>query len=121
MQIIRRANELGEEPLNLSNRFCQEYLVDMADLQCLTPTHQPRVSEHMEQIKDMITQVHYLLWFSYYLIKCCEILISLSLSLFLSQTYTHKDLDSSGNCSGYCENILDIGFLGEHNTIGIPS
>ncbi|KAK9998255.1 hypothetical protein SO802_017858 [Lithocarpus litseifolius] len=56
-KIIRRANELGEEPLNLSNRFCQEYLVDMADLQCLTPTHQPRVSEHMEQIKDMITQI----------------------------------------------------------------
>lgn len=43
------------------------------------------------------------------------------LSLSLSQTHIHKDLDISGNCSGYCENILDIGFLGEHNTIGIPS
>ncbi|KAG7981094.1 hypothetical protein I3843_05G214600 [Carya illinoinensis] len=29
----------------------------MADLQCLLPTHQPRVSDHMEQIKDMITQI----------------------------------------------------------------
>ncbi|KAF5450901.1 hypothetical protein F2P56_031216 [Juglans regia] len=56
-KIFRRANELGEEPLSLSNRFCEEYLVDMADLQCLTPTHQPRVSDHMEQIKDMITQI----------------------------------------------------------------
>ncbi|KAG7981099.1 hypothetical protein I3843_05G214600 [Carya illinoinensis] len=55
--IFRRANELGEEPLSLSNRFCEEYLVDMADLQCLLPTHQPRVSDHMEQIKDMITQI----------------------------------------------------------------
>ncbi|KAG2709375.1 hypothetical protein I3760_05G235600 [Carya illinoinensis] len=55
--IFRRANELGEEPLSLSNRFCEEYLVDMADLQCLLPTHQPRVSDHMEQIKDMISQI----------------------------------------------------------------
>ncbi|KAG2709374.1 hypothetical protein I3760_05G235600 [Carya illinoinensis] len=29
----------------------------MADLQCLLPTHQPRVSDHMEQIKDMISQI----------------------------------------------------------------
>ncbi|KAI6686167.1 hypothetical protein NL676_032080 [Syzygium grande] len=56
-KIIRRANETGENPLDLSNRFCQEYLIDMADLQCLLPTHQPRVSDHMEQIKDMITQI----------------------------------------------------------------
>lgn len=56
-KIIRRSNETGENPLDLSNRFCQEYLTDMADLQCLPPTHQPRVSDHMEQIKDMITQI----------------------------------------------------------------
>ncbi|KAE8637532.1 hypothetical protein CSA_022906, partial [Cucumis sativus] len=55
-QIIRRANESGENPFALSDRFCQEYLSDMADLQCLSPTHQPRVSDHLEQIKDMITQ-----------------------------------------------------------------
>lgn len=57
MQIIRRANDIGEDPISLSNRFCEEYLQDMGDLQCLLPTHQPRVSDHMEQIKDMITQV----------------------------------------------------------------
>ncbi|GAY47563.1 hypothetical protein CUMW_105370 [Citrus unshiu] len=56
-KIIRRANDLGENPLSLSNRYCQEYLVDMADLQCLPPTYQPRVSDHMGQIKDMITQI----------------------------------------------------------------
>lgn len=57
LQIIRRANEIGEDPLTLSNRFCQEYLDDMDALQCLLPTHQPRVSDHMEQIINMITQV----------------------------------------------------------------
>ncbi|KAJ8752295.1 hypothetical protein K2173_003931 [Erythroxylum novogranatense] len=56
-KIIRRANELGEDPLHLSNRFCEEYLVDMTDLQCLLPTHQPRVTNHIEQIKDLITQI----------------------------------------------------------------
>ncbi|KAK2972916.1 hypothetical protein RJ640_026668 [Escallonia rubra] len=56
-KIIRRANELGEDPLDLSGRFCQEFLDDMSDLQCLPPTHQPRVSDHMEKIKDMIAQI----------------------------------------------------------------
>ena len=57
MQIIRRANEVGEDPIALSGRFCQEFLNDMADLQCLLPTDQPRVTDHMEQIKDMIAKV----------------------------------------------------------------
>ncbi|KAK0588348.1 hypothetical protein LWI29_038455 [Acer saccharum] len=56
-KIIHRANELGEEPLSLSDRYCKEYRVDMAALQCLSPTHQPRVSHHMKQIEDMITQI----------------------------------------------------------------
>ncbi|GFP84672.1 cysteine--tRNA ligase [Phtheirospermum japonicum] len=56
-QIIRRANEVGEDPVSLSGRFCQEFLSDMADLQCLLPTHQPRVTDHMDQIKDMIAQI----------------------------------------------------------------
>ncbi|KAL6347417.1 hypothetical protein AAG906_022344 [Vitis piasezkii] len=67
-KIIRRANELGENPLTLSSRFCQEYLDDMTDLQCLTPTHQPRVSDHMEQIKDMITQVTF-----FHVASTCEV------------------------------------------------
>ena len=49
-QIIRQANELGEDPISLSNRFCQEYTNDMEDLQCRALTHEPRVSDHMEQI-----------------------------------------------------------------------
>ncbi|KAL9317150.1 hypothetical protein ACSQ67_013667 [Phaseolus vulgaris] len=57
LQIIKRANETGEDPLMLSNRFCDEYNADMADLQCETPTKEPRVSEHLGDIKDMITQI----------------------------------------------------------------
>ncbi|XP_019160292.1 PREDICTED: cysteine--tRNA ligase 2, cytoplasmic isoform X1 [Ipomoea nil] len=56
-KIIKRANELGEDPVALSGRFCQEFLNDMIDLQCLMPTNQPRVTEHMDQIKEMIAQI----------------------------------------------------------------
>ncbi|KAH7850539.1 hypothetical protein Vadar_034593 [Vaccinium darrowii] len=56
IEIICRANELDEDPIALSSRYCQEFLVDMVDLQCLPPMHQPRVTDHMEEIKDMIAQ-----------------------------------------------------------------
>ncbi|KAL4180133.1 hypothetical protein AMTRI_Chr13g90600 [Amborella trichopoda] len=56
-KIITRANELREDPLSLSKRFCEEFHVDMAHLQCLPPTVEPRVSDHMSQIIDMIKQI----------------------------------------------------------------
>ncbi|XP_065858351.1 cysteine--tRNA ligase 2, cytoplasmic-like [Euphorbia lathyris] len=56
-KIINRANEIGEDPLSLSSRFCKEYLADMETLHCLPPTHQPCVTEHMKQIIDMIAQI----------------------------------------------------------------
>ncbi|KAK4802079.1 hypothetical protein SAY86_000282 [Trapa natans] len=56
-KIINRANELGEDPITLSQRYCQEFQVDMLQLQCLAPSIEPRVSEHMPQIIDMITQI----------------------------------------------------------------
>ncbi|KAK7343413.1 hypothetical protein VNO77_12130 [Canavalia gladiata] len=56
-KIIKRANEIGEDPLMLSNRFCDEYDADMADLQCERPSREPRVSDHIGQIKDMITLI----------------------------------------------------------------
>ncbi|CAN6550221.1 unnamed protein product [Malus baccata var. baccata] len=56
-KIIMRANKNGEDPFSLSSRFCKEYLNDMGNLQCLLPTHQPYVSEHIEHIKDLITQI----------------------------------------------------------------
>ncbi|GMH12461.1 hypothetical protein Nepgr_014302 [Nepenthes gracilis] len=56
-KIIARANELGEEPLCLSRRFCEEFHQDMAYLYCLPPSVEPRVSDHMPQIIDMIKQI----------------------------------------------------------------
>ncbi|PIN01870.1 Cysteinyl-tRNA synthetase [Handroanthus impetiginosus] len=56
-KIIARANELGEDPINLSRRYCEEFHHDMAYLNCLPPSVEPRVSDHMPQIIDMIKQI----------------------------------------------------------------
>ncbi|KAF8393133.1 hypothetical protein HHK36_021374 [Tetracentron sinense] len=56
-KIIARANELGEDPLSLSRRYCEEFLHDMAYLHCLPPSVEPRVSDHMPQIIDMIKTI----------------------------------------------------------------
>ncbi|EPS58790.1 hypothetical protein M569_16023 [Genlisea aurea] len=56
-KIIKRANEVGKDSTELSRSFCIEFQNDMNDLQCLVPTHQPRVTDHMEQIKEMIVQI----------------------------------------------------------------
>ncbi|GMQ03024.1 hypothetical protein CsSME_00048995 [Camellia sinensis var. sinensis] len=56
-KIIARANELGEDPISLSKRYCEEFHRDMAHLHCLPPSVEPRVSEHMPQIIDMIKQI----------------------------------------------------------------
>ncbi|KAF3580510.1 hypothetical protein DY000_02029983 [Brassica cretica] len=56
-KIIARANELGEDPISLSRRFCEEFNRDMEQLQCLDPSVQPRVSDHIPQIIDLINQI----------------------------------------------------------------
>ncbi|KAJ4960202.1 hypothetical protein NE237_020112 [Protea cynaroides] len=56
-KIIRKANELREDSISLSGRFCEAFLEDMNDLECLHPTHQPHVSEHMDHIRSMIAQI----------------------------------------------------------------
>lgn len=57
LQIIKRANELGEDPVKLSRRFCDEFQVDMELLRCLPPNVEPRVTDHIPQIIDMISKV----------------------------------------------------------------
>uniref|UniRef100_A0A1J3JIL3 cysteine--tRNA ligase n=1 Tax=Noccaea caerulescens TaxID=107243 RepID=A0A1J3JIL3_NOCCA len=56
-KVIEKANKLEENPLALSKQYCEEYLVDMKALQCLLPTHQPRVSDHMDHIIKMIEKI----------------------------------------------------------------
>ncbi|CAM0149639.1 unnamed protein product [Urochloa decumbens] len=56
-KIIKRANERGETVTNLSSRFINEFLSDMAELQCLPPTCEPRVTDHIEHIKELITKI----------------------------------------------------------------
>nr|XP_043607886.1 cysteine--tRNA ligase, chloroplastic/mitochondrial isoform X2 [Erigeron canadensis] len=56
-KIIARAGQLGEDPISLSRRFCEEFHRDMEFLHCLPPTVEPRVSDHMPQIIDMIKQI----------------------------------------------------------------
>ncbi|XP_044463647.1 cysteine--tRNA ligase, chloroplastic/mitochondrial isoform X2 [Mangifera indica] len=56
-KIIARANELGEDPISLSRRYCEEFHQDMECLHCLHPSVEPRVSDHMPQIIHMIKQL----------------------------------------------------------------
>ncbi|CAL4937601.1 unnamed protein product [Urochloa decumbens] len=56
-KIIHRANEAGETVESLSSRFINEFLLDMAELQCLPPTREPRVTEHIEHIIEFITKI----------------------------------------------------------------
>lgn len=56
-KIIARANELGEDPISLSKQYCEEFLHDMVHLHCLPPSVEPRVSDHMPQIIDMIERI----------------------------------------------------------------
>ncbi|KAL9229237.1 hypothetical protein vseg_004724 [Gypsophila vaccaria] len=64
-KIINRANENKakdpdhplSDPLKLSDHFCAEFLKDMDDLQCLHPSHQPRVSDNIEEIIKMIGEL----------------------------------------------------------------
>ncbi|TYH49622.1 hypothetical protein ES332_D10G149400v1 [Gossypium tomentosum] len=56
-KIIARAKELAEDPISLSRRYCDEFIQDMVHLQCLPPSVEPRVSDHMPHIIDMIKQI----------------------------------------------------------------
>jgi cysteinyl-tRNA synthetase len=49
-KIIARAQELGEDPLDLSARFIQALDDDLAGFGLLPPTVQPKVSEHIPEI-----------------------------------------------------------------------
>lgn len=54
-KIIKRAHENGEDPLHLARRMEAEMQADAAELGCREPSEQPRVSEHIQEIVDMVS------------------------------------------------------------------
>ncbi len=52
-KILKRAAEKGVDPLELANRFIEELDRDMGQLGIQTPTVEPKVSEHIDQIIAM--------------------------------------------------------------------
>jgi len=53
-KIINRAHELGMEPLALAEREIAGFRRDVAALGCLPPTHEPRATQHID---DMIAVI----------------------------------------------------------------
>ena len=53
-KILNRAQETSEEPLTLSARMTKVYQDDMAAIGCVSPTHEPRVSDHLNEIIALV-------------------------------------------------------------------
>jgi cysteinyl-tRNA synthetase len=53
-KIINRANQLGEDPLKLSQRYIEDYARDLANLNVLPATSNPQVSKTMPLIIEFI-------------------------------------------------------------------
>lgn len=53
-KIIQRAQELNQEPTKLAETYIQVFHQNMATINCLPPTHEPRVSTTMPEIIAMI-------------------------------------------------------------------
>lgn len=60
--------------LVLGTRSINEFLVDMAEMQCLSPICEPRVTEHIEHIIELISDV---------LFTCAENATNLAAIFFL--------------------------------------
>jgi cysteinyl-tRNA synthetase len=56
-KILNRAKQNGESPLELSRRMTDVYREDMAAIGCAPPDSEPRVSEHIPQIIEMIERI----------------------------------------------------------------
>jgi len=53
-KILARAQQNGEDPLNLSRRMAAVYRDQMREVGCLAPDHEPLVSEHLTQIFELV-------------------------------------------------------------------
>jgi cysteinyl-tRNA synthetase len=56
-KIIRRAEEMGRPPREISERYIAEFQKDMAALNVRTPEVEPKVTEHMAEIVAMIARL----------------------------------------------------------------
>ena len=56
-KIIRRANERGEDPAALAERYIASFVEDVEELGLLRPTHEPRVTQSMPEIIAMIEKL----------------------------------------------------------------
>lgn len=53
-KIINRANDTGVTSLDISERFIEEVQTDMKNLNVLQATHNPKVTEEIEEIVEMV-------------------------------------------------------------------
>ena len=54
-KIIARANQLKEDPLQLAQRYINDYVRNLSDLNVLPPTSTPRATQTMGEIQSMVT------------------------------------------------------------------
>src|SRR4051812_14645971 len=52
-KILARAEQNAEPPLALSRRMAAVYQEQMREVGCLSPDHEPRVSDHLQQIFEL--------------------------------------------------------------------
>ncbi len=53
-KIINRANQLGEDPIKLAQRYIDDYARNLQDLNILPATKNPRATETMSEIQAMV-------------------------------------------------------------------
>jgi cysteinyl-tRNA synthetase len=53
-KIINRANQLGEDPFRLAQRYIDDYRQNLTDLNVLPASSNPRATQTMDQIQSMI-------------------------------------------------------------------
>ena len=53
-KIINRANQLGEDPIKLAQRYIAEYDQNLRDLNILPASSNPRATETMDEIQGMV-------------------------------------------------------------------
>jgi cysteinyl-tRNA synthetase len=56
-KILERSHRNGESPLELSRRMASVYQEEIASCGCLPPTHEPRVSDNLPEIIELIQKL----------------------------------------------------------------